>query len=96
MSLTDIDTTRVRDLIIADPVALQKWTMIVDHIVRREDDKRRIKKLLSRDLEYGEAILDSLNIWNRYGAERANLMEVLHHQGLNKLAGNSESELLNL
>ena len=90
------DPTRVRDLIVADPVALQKWTMIVDHIVRREDDKRRMKQLLSKDREYGEAILESLNIWKGYGAERADLTEILHDHGLNNLAGNPASEFLNL
>ena len=80
---------QVRDVIVKNPVALRKWTTILDQILLSEVDKMRIKNSI-REGYYEEAVLESLNIWQGYGheagAESADLTRVLQGQQLNALA----------
>lgn len=81
---------RVRDLVCEDPVALDKWSRIVDHIVLSQPDRLRVRGLLRADPpRYEDAVLQTLNLWAAYGAdERANLDKVFRDLKLNALAGN--------
>lgn len=79
---------RIRDIIIKDPIVLDRWPMIVDHIVSSELDKGRIKKAMRNGgTEAGDAILDSLNIWKSDGKQISELIQVLIAHELNALAG---------
>ena len=80
----------LRDLVLNDTIAIEKWPQIIDHIVTPRDDEVRLKKLFYRDDNYGEAVLQSLRIWHGYGEERrSDLDRVLGDHELDLLAGNS-------
>jgi hypothetical protein len=76
----------IRDLVVRDPVALDKWPTVVDHIVGLAADSSQIKKLF-KDGEYHEAVLQSLYIWWQAGGARADLLKVLQEFGLNEISG---------
>ena len=87
-----MEVLRLRDLIIKNQVALQKWSMVVGYIVKSPADEHRIKSLL-RKHDYEEAVLQSLRLWNEYGDKGADLLQVLRDGDLNSLSGTqAESE----
>ena len=79
---------RLRDLVIKDPIALERWWLVTDHIVTSPSDALRIKKLI-KEGHYEEAVMQSLLVWNAAGDRRADLVKILRDKGLNLLAGNT-------
>ena len=78
---------KLRDIILQDPVAIDKWPRIVNSLIEATaaDDIARIKRLLNKDGDYAEAVLQTLTIWYGYGNEAADLLQVLRQHGLNAL-----------
>ena len=82
---------KLRDIILQYSVAIDKWPRIVDSLIKATavDYIARIKRLLNKDGDYAEAVLQTLTIWNKYGKEAADLLRVLREHGLNALEGNT-------
>ena len=74
----------IRDLVLNDPVAHERWALVVDRVLK-PSDAIQVKKIM--DIKFAEAVLQSLQIWNSYGREHADLIPVLRQYGLNGLAG---------
>ena len=73
---------RIRDFICEDPVALKKWGVIADHLLTAEVDVIRIKDMLDKN-KHPEAVLETLQL----NCDLTGLLQALHAQGLNSLAG---------
>ena len=82
----DNNLVSLRNLVVHDPTALQKWGTLVDHIVQLPEDKQRINDLLDKGT-YERAVLDSIRLWDGLGDDRADLIKVFRDHGLNSLAG---------
>jgi aspartate carbamoyltransferase regulatory subunit len=82
----------LRDIILKDAVALEKWSQVTDHIVKKEADKLKIKNML-RNYEYAEAILLSLQAWHSEG-QCKDLVHVLQTLEINSLSGNQDLLIL--
>ena len=78
----------LRDIVVQDPLALQKWGRVVDRIVTSPADALRIKLTLN-DRSFEEAVLQSLQLFYSLGGSHSELAEVLRSEtiGLNALAG---------
>ena len=76
----------IRDLACSDQVALDKWPVVVDHIVQSAADILRIKDLLN-NFKFHEGVLQTLNIWWGAGRDQVDLVQVLRNLKLNSLAG---------
>ena len=88
LSVTSADVVSIRDLVVRDPVALDKWPTIIDHIVISAADKYKVKRGLRKtDPDLEGVVLRSLQIWHGYGSDRADLVAVLWEHGLKALAG---------
>ena len=81
----------LRDFVVKDSLALQKWGRVVDRIVTSPADALRIKRTLNslNDGSFEEAVLQSLRLFYSRGGSHAELADVLRSEsiGLNALAG---------
>ena len=77
---------RIRDLVLDDPVALDRWPRIVERVSTYADE-RRLKDLLRRH-DYGETVLQTLRLC------RMDLVQVFRDQELNSLAGKYGRQLI--
>ena len=77
---------QLRDLVIKDTAAIQKWALVVDDILTNPVDKIHIKQKLAM-LQTEEAILESLDKYQSKGG--TNLVETLKKWELNTLASES-------
>ena len=81
----------LRNMVVQDTLALQKWGQVVDRIVTSAADALRIKRTLNslNDGSFEEAVLQSLRLFYGRGGSRSELVDVLRSEsiGLNALAG---------
>ena len=83
------DLITIRDIIIGDPIALQRWSLIVNYVVDSKTEELRITKLITNG-GYEEAVLQTLRCWySSLGAEGTlqAFVEVLRRRGLVTVAG---------
>ena len=80
---------RIRNLILQDPVALQKWTSIVDGTLPLpSEDKLKIRQLVSKG-HYHEGVLRTLQLWLSSGHGFVDFQSTFRSHCLDNLAGTS-------
>ena len=90
VAVTRAEVMAIRDLVIQDAVALEKWSRVIDRIVDLPLDAHALKRRLDdRDPNYAEIVLRTLELWEARGTQRADLLKVLEMIGLNALMGKS-------
>ena len=87
----------LRDIVVQDTLAPQKWGRVVDRIVTSPADTHRIKRTMNSldDGSFEEAVLQSLRLFYSRGGSHGELADVLRSEsiGLNALAGKRLSTL---
>jgi hypothetical protein len=86
--ITATDLVRIRDLILQEPLTYDKWSIVVDHVVTSAYDEHRIKKIMKKEHDYAEGVLQTLRAWNACGDAhmRPDLLKILKDVGLINLA----------